>query len=475
MWSSTGQLTIQLPAVTGTKYLTFAIDTATSGKSDSQYPSHGVMTISEPAPPCQNQYFAARAVDMQLYGSSYAYFAVERTGSNTGAATVEVTVTYYHDQIGIRTETRLLPFAAGEMVKVVPTLVRSADAGENLQLGMEVKNFLCSSTSTVTSISTAQIVLTGSWPSEGPRVVGVAVDSSTAVNPSYNIPFGSGGDQLLPVPLGTLDTIQIAFDKPVTISGSSLELVGLKTSNTYSLTFLGTDLSSKIATWKLANNATFAQADRMYLRLNDTVTDLVGQHLDGEWLNPVALGDRKFQTPESGDGHAGGKFELGFVIVPGDGNQDWYVDGTDFGIWNSNKFTLNTDWRRGDYNGDGVTDGSDFGIWNAWKFTSVHLTTFADLNHDGVVAASDIDYLYDAIFSRRAADTFDDLDGNGVVSVVDMTYYLDEILDIVYGDIDMDGDVDSVDQALFGGGLGWAGGDFNGDGIVNQLDYDLAW
>ena len=52
----------------------------------------------------------------------------------------------------------------------------------------------------------------------------------------------------------------------------------------------------------------------------------------------------------------------------GDANLDAVVDGTDFGIWNSHKFTAAAGWCRGDFNADGRVDGSDFGIWNANKF-----------------------------------------------------------------------------------------------------------
>lgn len=57
-----------------------------------------------------------------------------------------------------------------------------------------------------------------------------------------------------------------------------------------------------------------------------------------------------------------------FAALPGDANGDGVVDGSDFGIWNANKFLSGTDWTRGDFNHDGITDGSDFGIWNANKF-----------------------------------------------------------------------------------------------------------
>ncbi|HEY6565757.1 MAG TPA: hypothetical protein VIY86_14810, partial [Pirellulaceae bacterium] len=64
---------------------------------------------------------------------------------------------------------------------------------------------------------------------------------------------------------------------------------------------------------------------------------------------------------------------LNYRALLGDANGDGVVDGSDFGIWNSHKFTTGTDWTTGDFNGDGVTDGSDFGIWNAHKFTNISL------------------------------------------------------------------------------------------------------
>jgi hypothetical protein len=59
----------------------------------------------------------------------------------------------------------------------------------------------------------------------------------------------------------------------------------------------------------------------------------------------------------------------GKSYLPADANLDTIVDGTDFGIWNSNKFTTTTEWCLGNFNADAVIDGSDFGIWNSNKFT----------------------------------------------------------------------------------------------------------
>jgi hypothetical protein len=80
----------------------------------------------------------------------------------------------------------------------------------------------------------------------------------------------------------------------------------------------------------------------------------------------VNLADRDAWLAEAGGVNLG----PGRVYRLGDANLDSVVDGSDFGIWNANKFTAVAQWTRGDFSADGVVDGSDFGIWNANKFTS---------------------------------------------------------------------------------------------------------
>ncbi len=60
----------------------------------------------------------------------------------------------------------------------------------------------------------------------------------------------------------------------------------------------------------------------------------------------------------------------GNPFLPGDATLDGTVDGSDYGIWNSNKFTSGAGWCGGDFDADGSTDGSDYGIWNSNKFSS---------------------------------------------------------------------------------------------------------
>ena len=62
------------------------------------------------------------------------------------------------------------------------------------------------------------------------------------------------------------------------------------------------------------------------------------------------------------------RFGTGRPFLPGDANLSGGVDGSDFGIWNANKFTSASNWCQGDFNQNGTVDGSDFGIWNANKF-----------------------------------------------------------------------------------------------------------
>ena len=60
----------------------------------------------------------------------------------------------------------------------------------------------------------------------------------------------------------------------------------------------------------------------------------------------------------------------GNVYLVGDANLDGFVDGSDFNLWNTNKFKTIAAWCRGDFNADGSIDGSDFNLWNTNKFRS---------------------------------------------------------------------------------------------------------
>ncbi len=86
------------------------------------------------------------------------------------------------------------------------------------------------------------------------------------------------------------------------------------------------------------------------ITLADIMDAQVGWLAKGGANNPAATGGNSFR--------------------PGDANLDGDVDGSDFNLWNSSKFTSNSAWCSGDFNADGAVDGSDFSVWNSHKFTS---------------------------------------------------------------------------------------------------------
>jgi hypothetical protein len=80
----------------------------------------------------------------------------------------------------------------------------------------------------------------------------------------------------------------------------------------------------------------------------------------------LSLADVDAWRMEAGEVNLG----VGRVYKVGDANLDSVVDGADFNLWNSNKFTALAAWCGGDFNADGFVDGGDFNLWNANKFTS---------------------------------------------------------------------------------------------------------
>ncbi len=60
----------------------------------------------------------------------------------------------------------------------------------------------------------------------------------------------------------------------------------------------------------------------------------------------------------------------GNAYLLGDANLDGSVDGGDFILWNSSKFSATGKWSLADFDADGETNGADFILWNANKFQS---------------------------------------------------------------------------------------------------------
>ena len=478
-WSYTYQRSLD-----STDYIHFTLDTQTSALvPDGRHPSWADVTlVDDPWKPCDFVYFSTTGdFDTESFGPGYAFFTIDRWYTTPQQTAAEASVPY-EIEIDGRVEQGVVTFDEFQNRTLVPVLLTANQMPNDVSLTLFNSECNDGSTRSTATSATSHVTPTNPAPpsENGPHVVDVSVVNPdqlvNGIPKSYSIPLGSA-EQLVPIPLGSTRQITIGFDEPIdetTLSSSVIELVGLNSGGiygtTYELTYEGFNSDTYVATWQLpvvnGNAQTFNQPDRMWLRLDDSITDTQGRNLDGEWINPVAFGESVPALPVSGDNNSGGEFRFGFVVVPGDGDQNWSVDVSDFNIWNSNKFTMDTSWQEGDYNGDGVTDNSDFNIWNMHKFTSVNLTTLADVNHDGLTTEEDVIHLFDAIFGRRVAETFDDLNGDGLIDDQDVIYLLD-LLNLEIGDITMDGVADTEDVNLFLA----EGSDVDNDGDVDMWDY----
>jgi hypothetical protein len=136
----------------------------------------------------------------------------------------------------------------------------------------------------------------------------------------------------------------------------------------------------------------YANATNSYrTRINELIVPIGDFNLDGAFdcadvdglVAVVAAGTNDLTYDLDGNGlvdstdleiwltEAGGVNNAsGNPYLPGDASLDGLVDGSDFGIWNGNKFTSMAAWCSGDFNADGSVDGSDLGIWNSNKFLS---------------------------------------------------------------------------------------------------------
>jgi hypothetical protein len=180
------------------------------------------------------------------------------------------------------------------------------------------------------------------------------------------------------------------------------------------------NVGTHVATWTY--NAPFA-ADQYLIQLTDAVTDVAGNHLDGEWTNPFSVTTTSAAVSKfpSGNGTAGGAFRFVFTILPGDANLSNLVDGGDYLTWLYSQGGPGRTFTQADYNGDGMTDGADYSIWSA-NFGSYDLRAliFADFDGNGIVNGSDY-YTWSQHYGETGAPhSHGDADNDGAIGGVDM-------------------------------------------------------
>jgi len=257
-----------------------------------------------------------------------------------------------------------------------------------------------------------------------PMVANVVISGSNSVHDPYSFDAVDGsGEQLRTVPVGGADTISITFSEDVNVVASDLTLVGLRSASRPTLAEFSYDLGTMTATWRFEN---WNVADHYVISLDDAVTDVEGNALDGEWTNPVSLSTTNVAVSEfpSGNGTAGGDFNFVMTLLPPDANRDLVLDGTDLYILRMHYGMSGVVFTDGDFSGDGLVTYDEYLIFYEHYECDLRgpLQMLADLNGDWVVDDADGDILYNNWYTQLPNPTQadGDLDGDGDIDVNDL-------------------------------------------------------
>jgi len=255
-----------------------------------------------------------------------------------------------------------------------------------------------------------------------PQITELVISGSNSLHAPFAFSTVDGsGSQIATVPVGGADTISITFSELVNVDASSLTLIGLQTANKPQLAEFSYDSLTMTATWRFEG---WSLGDQYLISVRDTVTDLEGNLLDGEWVNPQSISTTNslVSTFPSGDGTAGGHFNFVATLLAGDANLDGIVNGNDFGILLSNwGVSVGALFQDADSNGDGAVNSLDFSLFsNNWLTNLQVVSVMADVNGDFLVDATDTATI-NANFGMTGASYADgDLNSDGVVDIKDL-------------------------------------------------------
>jgi hypothetical protein len=106
-----------------------------------------------------------------------------------------------------------------------------------------------------------------------------------------------------------------------------------------------------------------------------------------------------------------------------------------------------------------------------------NLVGWVDFDGNGVVDAADVDHMCSALGNGNVGSEYD-LNGDGTIDAADGQYMITDVMGLLLGDADLNGDVDVSDfnawnANKFTSGACHADGDFNFDGNVDVGDFNL--
>jgi hypothetical protein len=253
-----------------------------------------------------------------------------------------------------------------------------------------------------------------------PRVANVTISGHDSMNSPYSFSSHVGsGEQLRTVPVGAADTVSITFSEDVNINPSDFRIVGTRTFNVPTIANFSYDTASMTATWRLEN---LKANDQYLISLSDLVTDVEGNRLDGEWINPASLSTTNSSISHfpSGDGHAGGDFNFVFTLLAGDANRDNVVNYSDYYIWSSH-YGQSGGFQIGDFNGNGTVGTEDIVLFYGnygRSLQGVFLT--GDVTGDGVVNHDDLDVVLSNFGSDDPLWEIGDVNGDRSIDYADV-------------------------------------------------------
>lgn len=262
-------------------------------------------------------------------------------------------------------------------------------------------------------------------PGVGPQVENVVISGSNSQHDPYDFAVEMAdsnwiaGDQLRTVPVGAADTISITFTEDVNVQASDLTVYGLQTANRPVLSQFEYDIASMTGTWTFTG---WALGDNYLLQLSDSVTDVLGNPLDGEWINPVSntVTNSSVSQFPSGDGNSGGDFSFAITLLPGDATLDGVVNQVDFDLLLNNWGMVDALFGDGDVNGDGFVAGSDLNdILIRWGFDYSALTILSDMDGDWDVDQDDVDFIFANRNLSSPTPADGDLDEDGTIDIDD--------------------------------------------------------
>jgi extracellular elastinolytic metalloproteinase len=186
----------------------------------------------------------------------------------------------------------------------------------------------------------------------------LATDGAGSATLGYRLPAGAS-TQLRPLPWNNVNRFSVQFSEAVSATVTDAVAAGINNAG-YPVSGVSYDAANNIATFTLSSAA---PADKLTLTVKETIRDVAGLPLDGDFTNPADIGVAGPSSLPTGDGFYGVNLALRVNALPGDVDGSGLVDKYDlFAI----RPKLNTTSGDGNYspfadvNADGAIDGTDY-------------------------------------------------------------------------------------------------------------------